>query len=119
MYNPLSISNKQKNMNEYKDKVCAESYIGVKGYTIPKSILTPTELEFLKKDLFLKPQIPGPSFGPTLNDAFPVYRENDKKYIFRDFMVSKGMEHPKEVKLHLVWISIYHFQKNLGTIKTI
>lgn len=90
MYNPINIPNKQKNMNEYKAKVCAESYIGVKGYTIPKSILTPTELEFLKKDLFLKPQIPGPSFGPTLNDAFPVYRENDKKiYIPRFYGIER------------------------------
>ena len=75
---------------EYKTKVCTESYLGTKGYTIPKSVLTPADLEFLKKDLFLKPQTPGPSFGPALEDAFPVYRENDKKiYIPRFYGIER------------------------------
>jgi superfamily II DNA or RNA helicase len=75
---------------EYKTKVCAESYLGTKGYTIPKSVLTTADLEFLKKDLFLKPQTPGPSFGPALDDAFPVYRENDKKiYIPRFYGIER------------------------------
>jgi len=75
---------------EYKAKVCAESYIGTKGYTIPKSVLTVQDLEFLKKDLFLKPQTSGPSFGPALDDAFPVYRENEKKiYIPRFYGIER------------------------------
>ena len=84
---------------EYKTKVCAESYVGTKGYTIPKSVLTPADLEFLKKDLFLKPQTPGPSFGPALNDAFPVYRENEKKiYIPRFYGIERyGMPERSEL----------------------
>jgi len=84
---------------EYKRMVCEESYIGTKGYTIPKSVLTPTDLEFLKKDLFLKPQTPGPSFGPALNDAFPVYRENEKKiYIPRFYGIERyGMPERSEL----------------------
>jgi superfamily II DNA or RNA helicase len=80
-------------------KIRAESYIGTKGYTIPKSVLTTAELEFLKKDLFLKPQTPGPSFGPALNDAFPVYRENDKKiYIPRFYGIERyGMPERSEI----------------------
>ena len=75
---------------EYKAKVCAESHIGTKGYTIPKSVLTAQDLAFLKKDLFLKPQTPGPSFGPALDDAFPVYRENEKKiYIPRFYGIDR------------------------------
>jgi hypothetical protein len=75
---------------EYKTKVCAASYLGTKGYTIPKSVLTTQDLEFLKKDLFLKPQTPGPSFGPALDDAFPVYRENDKKiYVPRFYGIER------------------------------
>jgi superfamily II DNA or RNA helicase len=75
---------------EYKAKVCVESYIGSKGYTIPKSALTTQDLEFLKKDLFLKPQTSGPSFGPALDDAFPVYRENEKKmYIPRFYGIER------------------------------
>jgi superfamily II DNA or RNA helicase len=79
------------NLNlEYKTKVCADSYIGTKGYTIPKSVLTPTDIDFLKKDLFMKPQTPGPSFGPALDDAFPVYRENENKiYIPRFYGIDR------------------------------
>ena len=84
---------------EYKTKVCTESYVGTKGYTIPKSVLTSADLEFLKKDLFLKPQTPGPSFGPALNDAFPVYRENEKKiYIPRFYGIDRyGMPERSEI----------------------
>ena len=75
---------------EYKAKVCAESHIGTKGYTIPKSVLTAQDIAFLKKDLFLKPQTSGPSFGPALDDAFPVYRENEKKiYIPRFYGIDR------------------------------
>jgi len=75
---------------EYKAKVCAASHVGTKGYTIPKSVLTAQDLEFLKKDLFLKPQTSGPSFGPALDDAFPVYRENEKKlYIPRFYGIER------------------------------
>ena len=77
-------------MTEYKAKVCAASHIGTKGYTIPKSVLTAQDLAFLKKDLFLKPQTSGPSFGPALDDAFPVYRENEKKiYIPRFYGIER------------------------------
>jgi superfamily II DNA or RNA helicase len=38
----------------------------------------------------LKPQTPGPSFGPALDDAFPVYRENEKKiYIPRFYGIER------------------------------
>ena len=84
---------------EYKTKVRTESYVGTKGYTIPKSVLTPADIEFLKKDLFLKPQTPGPSFGPALNDAFPVYRDNEKKmYIPRFYGIERyGMPERSEI----------------------
>ena len=63
---------------DYKEVIRASSYIGKKGYTIPKASLSNADLEFLKQDLFMKPQ----TFGFTGNDnstAFAVYRENDKK----------------------------------------
>lgn len=82
--------------SEYKFAVANASYLGSKGYTIPKSVLTADDLEFLKKDLFLKPQIAGPSFGPVVNDAFPVYRENDKKiYIPRFYGIDRYGEPAK------------------------
>jgi superfamily II DNA or RNA helicase len=64
-----------------RENVRLNSYIGKKGYTIPKAELPKGEEEFLKKDLFLKPFVPGAQFGNP-NDpsaAFPVYRENNNK----------------------------------------
>ena len=65
---------------EYIESVRSHSYLGKKGYTVPKSILSPPDLEFLQKDLMLKPEIQGVTYGaPKDEGAFPVYRENDKK----------------------------------------
>jgi len=65
---------------EYLETVRANSYLGKKGYTVPKSVLTSPDLEFLKKDLLLKPEIHGVTYGaPKDEGAFPVYRENDNK----------------------------------------
>ena len=73
-----------------KQSILEASYIGKKGYTIPKSVLPEKELAFLKKDLFLKPQVPGPTFAQAQgNSAFPVYRENPNKIYIPRFY---GME---------------------------
>lgn len=88
--------------SEYKLNVCSQSYLGKKGYTIPKSALTIEEIEFLKKDLFLKPIIMGAQFGaPAIDDAFPVYRENDKKmYLPRFYGIERyGLPSMSEIEL--------------------
>lgn len=64
---------------EYKEIIRSQSYIGKKGYTIPKSILSKDDYEFIKKDLFMRPFTMGPSFAATEETAFPIYRENDAK----------------------------------------
>ena len=61
-------------MNE---NICKVSYIGKKGYTIPKSILSKDEYDFLKNDLFMKPFSLMKGFD--MNEPFPVYRESEKK----------------------------------------
>jgi len=63
---------------EYKTTICSQSYLGKKGYTIPKNILLKEDDEFLRKDLFVKPMLFGGSFGDKTN-PFPVYRENANK----------------------------------------
>jgi superfamily II DNA or RNA helicase len=75
------------------------SYIGKKGYTIPLSIIPEKELSFLKKDLYLKPQIPGPAFAQTTETAFPVYRENiNKIYIPRFYGIERyGLPERNEI----------------------
>ena len=75
-----------------RENVRLNSYIGKKGYTIPKAELPKGEEEFLKKDLFVKPFVPGAQFGNP-NDqstAFPVYRENiNKMYLPRFYGIQR------------------------------
>ena len=54
-------------------------YIGKKGYTILKSSLTEDVLNRTKSELWLKPQMPGKQYTQNQVQAFPVFRENDKK----------------------------------------
>ena len=64
--------------DEYKQAVCSVARLGKKGYTIPKSSLTKEDIEYLKKELFVKPVSFGGGFGAEGN-AFPVFRENTNK----------------------------------------
>ena len=84
---------------DYKLAVCSASYLGKKGYTIPMSVLTPDDLDFLHTDLFVKPLAMGPQYGPAGGAdeaAFPVYRENTKKiYIPRFYGISRYGLPPK------------------------
>jgi superfamily II DNA or RNA helicase len=63
---------------EYKTNVCSQSYLGKKGYTIPKSCLQKEDDEFLRKDLFVRPMLFGSTYGADMN-PFPVFRENENK----------------------------------------
>jgi superfamily II DNA or RNA helicase len=97
----FSKNKKSKNSTEfilsdaYKNMVCSHSYLGKKGYTIPKSILNPEDLEFLKKDLLVKPELFGGvpfHVGSTFmqENSFPVYRENAQKiYIPRFYGLAR------------------------------
>ena len=91
--------------DEYKSAVCSQSYLGKKGYTISKSVLHKDDLEFLYKDLFMKPQIFGATkFGgggkADENIAFPVYRENSNNiYIPRFYGITRyGMPSRSEIQ---------------------
>jgi superfamily II DNA or RNA helicase len=74
---------------EYKSQIMENAYLGKKGFTIPKSILTKQDEAFLKKDLYLAPVSHGVSYGAA-EAAFPVYRENtNKMYIPRFYGISR------------------------------
>lgn len=77
--------------NEVRDNICNNSHLGMKGYTIPKNILSEEELEFIKKDLFVEPFVPGGGYGVgNMSNPFPVYRENDNKiYIPRFYGIER------------------------------
>ena len=73
---------------EYKEKVRIQSYLGKKGYTIPKVVLEAEDLVQLKEILLLKPFVPGPQ--QKEETAFPVYRENTAKiYLPRFFGIER------------------------------
>jgi len=88
---------------EYLESVRLQAYLGKKGYTVPKSVLTSPDLEFLKKDLLLKPEIHGVTYGAPQNPdegAFPVYRENDNKiYLPRFYGIERyGLPDTSEIE---------------------
>lgn len=59
------------------------TYLGEKGYTIYKNALSKEELEFIRKELTVKPFIPK---SPVQPPSFPIYRESGQKiYIPRYF----------------------------------
>ena len=73
------------------------TYMGSKGYTIPKSELSEEQIQFIKDALTVSPVTPGIVLAATTK--FPAYRESTKKmYVPRFF----GIEHfgePKETKI--------------------
>jgi hypothetical protein len=67
---------------EYKENVRSAGYLGKKGYTIPKSVMTEEDIACLKEELLVKPVEMKMSYGApgaAQANAFPVYKENDKK----------------------------------------
>jgi superfamily II DNA or RNA helicase len=76
--------------DDYLKTICSQSYLGKKGYTIPKSILSKEDEEFLKKELFVKPEIFGANYGTQAEPAFPVFRENSNKiYLPRFYGINR------------------------------
>ena len=73
------------------------TYIGSKGYTIPKSEMSEEQIQYVKDALTVSPVTPGIMLAATTK--FPAYRESTKKmYVPRFF----GIEHfgePKEFKI--------------------
>ena len=88
----------------YQEQICQGSYLGKKGYTIPKSILDPQDLKFLYQDLHMIPAKQGPSYGAPAdidNTAFPVYRENTNKIYLPRFYGIARYGYPAERDLHV------------------
>jgi len=86
---------------EYKKTICSVAYLGKKGYTIPKIALEKEDDNFLRKDLFVKPEVQGVSYGaPDENTAFPVFRENvNKIYVPRFYGIQRyGLPHRSEIQ---------------------
>ena len=84
----------------YKEDVRSQSYLGKKGYTIPKSCISKEDLDKLYQELNVKPIVPGISYGgPSNEGSFPVYRENANKiYIPRFIGIERyGLPNKSEI----------------------
>ena len=88
--------------DDYKQIVSNASYLGKKGYTIPKSVLTKEDEDYLRKELFVKPEIAGANYGNAADEegAFPVYRENTNKiYLPRFYGITRyGLPSRSEIE---------------------
>lgn len=85
---------------EYKNTICNNSYIGQKGYSIPKKYLSEEDITFLKKELYVKPMTFGIGAN-TENSAFFVYRESSSKlYLPRFYGIQRyGLPTSHEISM--------------------
>jgi superfamily II DNA or RNA helicase len=66
----------------------SNTYLGAKGYTIPKSELMEEQILEIKKELTVRPYTPGVSLKDTVE--FPAYRESvSKMYVPRYYGIEK------------------------------
>ena len=72
------------------------SYLGNKGYTIYKISLTPKIIEFIKKELTVKPFIQN-SYVEAV--SIPVYQESEKKIYVPRFWGINMFGYPKSIKI--------------------
>jgi superfamily II DNA or RNA helicase len=70
--------------DDYKELIRKSAYLGKKGYTIPKSVISKEDEEILRDELYVKPFV----FGANQNidvGAFYVFRENANKFYIPRF----------------------------------
>lgn len=74
------------------------TYIGQKGYTILKKELNDQQISLIKKELMVRPYIPG---SPVNNNvkSFPAYRESVQKYYLPRYFGEEHFGVAKEMKL--------------------
>jgi hypothetical protein len=84
-----------------KEWIREHAYLGKKGYTILKELLSSDEQAHLYEELKVSPEVHGISYGaPQEQVQFPVYRENDKKmYIPRFYGLERyGVPERSEIQ---------------------
>tara|TARA_B100000902_G_scaffold395060_1_gene452783 strand:+ start:27451 stop:29022 length:1572 start_codon:yes stop_codon:yes gene_type:complete len=74
------------------------SYIGNKGYSIYKISLNEKIINFIKKELTIKPFIPGSLIEPN---SFPIYLESEKKIYVPRFWGINIFGYPKILKIKI------------------
>ena len=72
------------------------SYLGNKGYTIYKISLNEKIIEFIKKELTVKPFMQG---SIVEAQSFPIYMESEKKIYVPRFWGINIFGYPKSIKI--------------------
>jgi superfamily II DNA or RNA helicase len=84
----------------YKQGVCEHAYLGKKGYTIPKRVLSEEDIAFLKTDLYVKPESSSAIFGMGVDEpSFAVFRENAAKIYIPRFYGIERYGHPQSSEI--------------------
>jgi superfamily II DNA or RNA helicase len=72
------------------------SYLGQKGYTIPKEILTMEQQYFIREELTIKPFVQGPVVTQAV--TFPAYRESANKFYVPRYFGEEHFGQPLKMK---------------------
>ena len=97
--------NRTKEPKEPKESKYANNnistYLGQKGYTLTKKDVTQEQIDWIRKELTIKPAVQHGGFaGATNNTAsFPVYRESQNKIYVPRYFGEEQFGNPKENKL--------------------
>ena len=73
------------------------TYLGNKGYSIYKICLNRSIIDYIKKELTVKPFVQNSMIDPP---SFPVYQESDKKIYVPRFWGIKVFGYPKLIKIN-------------------
>lgn len=74
------------------------TYLGQKGYTIPKNEISIEKQNQIKKDLMVRPYTPGAP-GNGGDTTFPAYRESSNKLYVPHYYGVEQFGSPKEIKI--------------------
>jgi superfamily II DNA or RNA helicase len=80
------------------EKSNVNTYLGQKGYTIPKNEISIEKQNQIKKDLMVRPYTPGAP-GNGGDTTFPAYRESYNKLYVPHYYGVEQFGQPKEIKI--------------------
>ena len=72
------------------------TYLGNKGYTIPKNEISVEQQKQIRADLTIKPYVPG---SPGTSLTFPAYRESANKMYVPHYYGEDKFGQPKQYKI--------------------
>ena len=76
------------------------TYLGPRGYTIPKSELSEQQLKDIRKTLTVRPVTGGAMFGAADTVEYPIYRESSNKIYLPRFYGKSMFGEVKRMAIH-------------------